>query len=370
MGRRLIVMILAMFLAVAAPAPVAVAVAPGASAAADARSRQAKSDARIAAATVDALLDRYTRASAQEARGVARLSRAFGTAASADVSQDQAQAQQRLARAAQRQQVRAVYASGGSAGLFSSVLAAGSPDDALWRVSTADRILGIALGTTRREVSSHDHDAAAARHRAAVAEQAGAEQAAALTSLQHQSQLSLRALEAAQSTLAALSAQARHAQVAAAAARRIEAAQAAARWAERTSAGPLSALGIPAEYLAAYHGAALTCPGLPWTLLAAVGQVESGHGRNPGPSSAGAIGPMQFMPATFASYAVDGDRDGTKDAWDPQDAIFTAARYLCVLGARGGSGDGIQQALLGYNHAQWYVDLVLSVQNAIIASTG
>jgi membrane-bound lytic murein transglycosylase B len=105
-----------------------------------------------------------------------------------------------------------------------------------------------------------------------------------------------------------------------------------------------------------------------WTLLAGVGQVESGHGRNNGPSSAGAIGPMQFMPATFAAYAVDGDHDGTLDAWDPQDAIFTAAHYLCVSGADGGSAAGIHAALLAYNHAEWYVDLVLAAQQAIIAA--
>ena len=124
---------------------------------------------------------------------------------------------------------------------------------------------------------------------------------------------------------------------------------------------------IPPEFWAAYHAAAPTCPSLRWTLLAAVGQIESGHGRNEGPSSAGAIGPMQFMPATFRSYAVDGDHDGLLDAWDPQDAVFTAARYLCVSGAGTGGAAGVQQALLAYNHAQWYVDLVLAAETSIIA---
>jgi membrane-bound lytic murein transglycosylase B len=107
-----------------------------------------------------------------------------------------------------------------------------------------------------------------------------------------------------------------------------------------------------------------------WTLLAAVGQVESGHGRNNGPSSAGAIGPMQFMPATFAAYAVDGDHNGKLDPWDPQDAIFTAAHYLCTAAARAGGVStpaGVHAALLTYNHAEWYVDLVLAAQQAIIA---
>jgi soluble lytic murein transglycosylase-like protein len=132
----------------------------------------------------------------------------------------------------------------------------------------------------------------------------------------------------------------------------------------RSGAGPIW---MPAGYRRAYRAAAGTCPGMRWTLLAAVGQVESGHGRNPGPSSAGAIGPMQFMPATFASYGEDGDHDGRTDAWDPEDAIFSAARYLCASGAGGGSDRGVHDALLTYNHAEWYVQLVLDAEAGIIA---
>jgi membrane-bound lytic murein transglycosylase B len=104
-----------------------------------------------------------------------------------------------------------------------------------------------------------------------------------------------------------------------------------------------------------------------WSLLAAVGQVESGHGRNNGPSSAGAVGPMQFMPATFAIYGVDGNGDGVRDPWEFHDAIFAAARYLCASGARGGSDQGIRTAIFAYNHAQWYVDLVLGAERSILA---
>ena len=119
---------------------------------------------------------------------------------------------------------------------------------------------------------------------------------------------------------------------------------------------------IPAQYLAWYMDAAQTCPGLPWAVLAGIGKVESNHGRNPAsrrPNSAGARGPMQFLPATFNQYAVDGDHDGDHDIYDPADAIFTAAHYLCASGARGGSEQGIRKALFAYNHAGWYVDLVL-----------
>ena len=99
-------------------------------------------------------------------------------------------------------------------------------------------------------------------------------------------------------------------------------------------------------------------------MLAAVGQVESGHGRNMGPSSAGAMGPMQFMPATFDHYAVDGDHDGVADIMDPADAIYTAAAYLCANG--GGNGPaGLHTALFHYNHAEWYVQLVLRLSTLI-----
>jgi len=74
------------------------------------------------------------------------------------------------------------------------------------------------------------------------------------------------------------------------------------------------------------------------------------------------------MPATFRQYAVDGDRDGLADPWDPEDAIWTAARYLCVSGARGGSPDGVHDALFAYNRAEWYVQLVLATERAVVAA--
>ena len=89
---------------------------------------------------------------------------------------------------------------------------------------------------------------------------------------------------------------------------------------------------IPAAYLRLYITAADRCPGLSWTVLAGVGKVESDHGRNDGPSTAGAVGPMQFEPGTFRSYGVDGDGDGRTDPLDPADAIPAAADYLCALG--------------------------------------
>ena len=96
--------------------------------------------------------------------------------------------------------------------------------------------------------------------------------------------------------------------------------------------------------------------GIPWQVLAAINKVESNLGRNMGPSSAGAIGWMQFMPSTWLRWGVDADGDGVADPWRAADAVYAAARYLA---ASGGQTD-ISRAVFSYNHAQWYVDEVLA----------
>lgn len=111
---------------------------------------------------------------------------------------------------------------------------------------------------------------------------------------------------------------------------------------------------------ALYVAAAKTCPGLSWTVLAAIGGIESDHGADTAVSSAGAEGPMQFEPATFAQYAVDGDHDGIARIDDPADAVYTAARMLCMDGA-GRGGAALIAALFAYNHAVWYPPEVLSL---------
>jgi membrane-bound lytic murein transglycosylase B len=73
---------------------------------------------------------------------------------------------------------------------------------------------------------------------------------------------------------------------------------------------------------------------------------------------------MQFLPATFAAYAVDGDGDGDKDIMDPADSIFSAAHYLCANGA-GHGASGLHNAIWHYNHAEWYVALVLKLAGQI-----
>jgi len=94
-----------------------------------------------------------------------------------------------------------------------------------------------------------------------------------------------------------------------------------------------------------------------WFVLAAVGKVESNHGANMGPSSAGAMGPMQFLPSTWQEYGTDGNGDGEANIMDPEDAIPAAASYLKAGGAPG----DWYAALYTYNRAGWYVREVLGI---------
>ena len=104
-------------------------------------------------------------------------------------------------------------------------------------------------------------------------------------------------------------------------------------------------------------GAAGSTYGIPWQVLAAINKVESNFGRNLGPSSAGAVGWMQFMPSTWLRWGVDANGDGVADPANPADAIFSAARYLA---AAGGQTD-LRRAVFAYNHADWYVNEVLGL---------
>jgi hypothetical protein len=115
----------------------------------------------------------------------------------------------------------------------------------------------------------------------------------------------------------------------------------------------------PIDLRTLYIRAAQTCPGLPWGVLAGIGQVETDHGRVKAVSSAGAEGPMQFLPSTWAIYGVDGDGDGKANIFDQADAVYSAARYLCASG--GGRPDTLYDAIYAYNHSDYYVRTVLSL---------
>ncbi|MGH3456817.1 lytic transglycosylase domain-containing protein, partial [Aeromicrobium sp.] len=173
------------------------------------------------------------------------------------------------------------------------------------------------------------------------------------------------------------------------------------------AAGAVSSNGIPAAALAAYRraetllGKADSSCKLPWNLVAAIGRVESNHGRTNGnalsadglaqpgifgvplngngvarisDSDSGefdndtvwdrAVGPMQFIPGTWSSVGIDSDNDGKKNPQDIDDAATGAGIYLCA-----GSGDlstdgDARSAVHRYNHSSSYVDLVMKISEA------
>ncbi len=117
----------------------------------------------------------------------------------------------------------------------------------------------------------------------------------------------------------------------------------------------------PSTYLQLFQeSAARYCPGMSWTVLAAIGQIESGDQSNPGVSSAGAMGPMQFLPSTWAEWGITAfGETGAPNILDPFDAVPSAARLLCAAGA--GTPAGLRGAIFAYNHATWYVNEVLAL---------
>ncbi|GAA3239781.1 C40 family peptidase [Actinocorallia longicatena] len=118
---------------------------------------------------------------------------------------------------------------------------------------------------------------------------------------------------------------------------------------------------IPPTYLALYQAAGAKY-GVAWSVLAGIGKAESDHGRGPGSgirsgtNYAGAAGPMQFLLSTWKGYATDGDDNGTKNVYDPRDAIPAAALYL----RRNGAPAHIEKAVSAYNHSPAYVRQVLA----------
>ena len=114
----------------------------------------------------------------------------------------------------------------------------------------------------------------------------------------------------------------------------------------------------PAHELLGYYKAAESSLDIPWQYLAAIHLVETRMGRIRGTSVAGAQGPMQFLPATWARYGNGGDINSNRDA------IFGAAR---LLAANGGPGD-MSRALYRYNPTPRYVKAVTAYAGQMQAS--
>ncbi|WP_243056294.1 lytic murein transglycosylase [Nocardioides sp. SR21] len=178
----------------------------------------------------------------------------------------------------------------------------------------------------------------------------------------------------------------------------------------QTVASRVTTSGIPAAALAAYqraetviNSADRSC-NLSWQLIAAIGKVESDHGRVNGNSldrlgvarpgiygialdgnhgttrisdtDAGqydsdatydrAIGPMQFIPSTWSVVGVDADGDGKRNPQDVDDAALGTAVYLCSGADDLSEVPGQRAAIFRYNHSTQYVDLVVSIMNAYL----
>jgi soluble lytic murein transglycosylase-like protein len=120
------------------------------------------------------------------------------------------------------------------------------------------------------------------------------------------------------------------------------------------SAQALSFYRIPLFLLPIYQAASVQY-GVPWQILAAINEIETNYGTDLSVSTAGAVGWMQFMPATWIQYGVDALNAGYADPYNPVDAIFAAARYLRAAGA----ATDLHGAILAYNHSEEYVKSVL-----------
>src|SRR4029450_1812267 len=112
------------------------------------------------------------------------------------------------------------------------------------------------------------------------------------------------------------------------------------------------------QLVALWQGAG-SAYGIPWQVLASINKIESNFGRNMGPSSAGAVGWMQFMPSTWRRWGTHASDAAVADPRHPEDAVFPAARYLAAAGGR----EALARGVFAYNHADWYVRDVLDLAN-------
>jgi membrane-bound lytic murein transglycosylase B len=319
----------------------------------------AKSEAARIAGQVAQLQPQVDQALADYETALNAVGESVSVSVAARRAYETLQAQAAAADATHDARAVALYESGGTMVLYAAVLETGDPNN-LPQVPMLTGVVArdAATAATARRVAQ------AAKQRFEAADN---DISTSMTSAdavdQRLTQLQTLLTEQ-QSLLDAASAKAKQLQALRAAAEAVAAARAAAAAANANAASSVTPYPIPPACRALYQAAATTCQGLSWTVLAAIGQVETHHGSGTMVSSAGALGPMQFMPPTFAHYAVDGDHDGKADIMNSADSIFTAAHYLCANGA--GSGDaGLYNAIWHYNHADWYVQLVLSLAGKI-----
>ena len=115
--------------------------------------------------------------------------------------------------------------------------------------------------------------------------------------------------------------------------------------------------GVPPVLIPIYQRAAATYSLGPQgpAVLAGINAIETAFGTNLNTSYAGAMGWMQFIQSSWEMYGVDANGDGVKDPYNPEDAIFAAARYLSAAGMPADT----YSAIYSYNHADWYVAEVL-----------
>lgn len=315
---------------------------------------QARADA--AAAKVHALQDDVDRARQQYQYALDGLAGRVTTAMGTEQQAEAAAAQAQLAEYHRAQALRAITQSGDSLDLVNIVLSSDSPSDIAAQWLMGQQVLDV-LAVQSEGVQQY---ATSAQKRAKHASKLADHAVATVSQVEAAYDQLQDLMDQQQAILDQLDSRARHLAKAEQAAADLANERNQADSAASESASHVTVMGIPKNFLQLYQSAATTCHGMNWTVLAAVGQVESGHGANNGPSSSGAEGPMQFLPSTFAAYAVDGDGDGDKDIWSPADSIYTAAHYLCANGA-GRGPRGLYSALWNYNHADWYVQMVAAV---------
>jgi soluble lytic murein transglycosylase-like protein len=106
-----------------------------------------------------------------------------------------------------------------------------------------------------------------------------------------------------------------------------------------------------------YTRAAAACRGLDPMILVAIHDVETNRDARGATSVAGAVGPMQFLPDTWAAYGLDGDGDGAADVWNLNDALAGATHFLCTHGVTLSATR--ESAIWNYNHSHSYVRRVL-----------